>query len=89
MPGTYIGTGKVADVHAEMQEHICQACLFDVELGPAPQRTLDNRLVGEREGIKVLGRMVLLYFILFGSIRLQERIKCRLNWSCMSIDYRE
>lgn len=60
MSGTYIGTGKVAEVRREMEAIGCCTCIFDVELSPAQQRTLENEFGGEAKGIKVLDRTALI-----------------------------
>ncbi len=59
-PGTYIGTGKVAEVRREMEAVGCCTCIFDVELSPAQQRTLEHAFGGEAKGIKVLDRTALI-----------------------------
>lgn len=56
MSGTYIGTGKVVEVRQEMEALGCCTCIFDVELSPAQQRTLESEFGGEANGIKVLDR---------------------------------
>ena len=58
--GTYIGTGKVHEVHQAMKALDCCTCIFDVELSPAQQRTLEVQFGGEKEGIKVLDRTALI-----------------------------
>lgn len=57
---TYIGTGKVIEVRQEMEAVGCCTCIFDVELSPAQQRTLENEFGGEARGIKVLDRTALI-----------------------------
>jgi GTPase len=59
-PGTYIGTGKVDEVRREMEANGCKTCIFDEELSPAQQRTLENAFGGEAKGIKVLDRTALI-----------------------------
>lgn len=59
-PGTYIGTGKVREVRTEMEALGCKTCIFDDELSPAQQRTLENEFGGEERGIKVLDRTALI-----------------------------
>jgi GTPase len=59
-PGTYIGTGKVDEVRREMEAAGCKTCIFDEELSPAQQRTLENAFGGEAKGIKVLDRTALI-----------------------------
>jgi GTPase len=58
--GTYIGTGKVGEVRSEMQAAGCKTCIFDDELSPAQQRTLENAFGGESKGIKVIDRTALI-----------------------------
>lgn len=60
LAGTYIGTGKVKEVRQEMEMTGCKTCIFDVELSPAQQRTLENEFGGEAMGIKVLDRTALI-----------------------------
>lgn len=57
---TYIGTGKVKEVREEMESLGCCTCIFDVELSPAQQRTLEAEFGGEKKGIKVLDRTALI-----------------------------
>lgn len=60
MSSTYIGTGKVGEVRQEMEAEGCCTCIFDVELSPAQQRTLESEFGGEARGIKVLDRTALI-----------------------------
>lgn len=60
MSSTYIGTGKVVEVRQEMEAEGCCTCIFDVELSPAQQRTLESEFGGESRGIKVLDRTALI-----------------------------
>lgn len=60
LSGTYIGVGKVAEVRREMEAYGCKTCIFDVELTPAQQRTLEHEFGGEARGIKVLDRTALI-----------------------------
>lgn len=60
MSSTYIGTGKVLEVRQEMEAEDCCTCIFDVELSPAQQRTLESEFGGEARGIKVLDRTALI-----------------------------
>lgn len=60
MSSTYIGTGKVVEVRQEMEAAGCCTCIFDVELSPAQQRTLETEFGGEARGIKVLDRTALI-----------------------------
>lgn len=57
---TYIGTGKVHEVRQQMESVGCHTCIFDVELSPAQQRTLEHEFGGEARGIKVLDRTALI-----------------------------
>ncbi|KAI0567697.1 GTP-binding protein HflX [Gracilaria domingensis] len=57
---TYIGTGKLQQVRREMESLGCCTCIFDVELSPAQQRTLEHEFGGEERGIKVLDRTALI-----------------------------
>jgi GTP-binding protein HflX len=53
-PGTFIGTGKVAELSALLKAHDCELALFDNELSPAQQRNLEERLnvrVMDRAGL--------------------------------------
>lgn len=59
-PGTYIGTGKVSEVRQEMTSLGCKTCIFDDELSPAQQRTLEHAFGGEAMGIKVIDRTALI-----------------------------
>eukprot|EP00177_Eucheuma_denticulatum_P008550 GFKZ01015562.1.p1 GENE.GFKZ01015562.1~~GFKZ01015562.1.p1 ORF type:complete len:587 (+),score=76.59 GFKZ01015562.1:98-1762(+) len=59
-PATYIGTGKVREVRQQMEAEGCCTCIFDVELSPTQQRTLETEFGGEAQGIKVLDRTALI-----------------------------
>lgn len=59
-PATYVGTGKVAEIRQEMEACGCKTCIFDIELSPAQQRTLETEFGGEARGIKVLDRTALI-----------------------------
>jgi hypothetical protein len=41
-PKTYVGTGKVEEANALLQEHDCCTIVFDAELSPGQQRALEN-----------------------------------------------
>lgn len=58
--GTYIGSGKVREAHAELQALNACTVVFDVELSPAQQRSLERAFGGEAAGIKVLDRTALI-----------------------------
>eukprot|EP00546_Thalassionema_frauenfeldii_P008196 CAMPEP_0178912472 /NCGR_PEP_ID=MMETSP0786-20121207/10284_1 /TAXON_ID=186022 /ORGANISM="Thalassionema frauenfeldii, Strain CCMP 1798" /LENGTH=600 /DNA_ID=CAMNT_0020585063 /DNA_START=139 /DNA_END=1941 /DNA_ORIENTATION=+ len=68
-PRTYIGTGKVKEVEEEMKRHDCCTVVFDAELSPGQQKSLENAfnknllqndfLVQEGE-IKVVDRTALI-----------------------------
>ena len=68
-PRTYIGTGKVKEAQALMEEEECTTIVFDAELSPGQQKTLENIfnrnviqndfLVQERE-VKVIDRTALI-----------------------------
>jgi GTPase len=58
--GTYVGTGKVGEIRSEMEAVGCKTCIFDDELSPAQQRTLEKAFGGEAKGIKVLDRTALI-----------------------------
>ncbi len=60
VPGTYIGTGKVRETHAELNAQGACTVVFDVELSPTQQRTLEDAFGGEAAGIKVLDRTALI-----------------------------
>jgi GTPase len=47
-PGTFIGSGKVAEIVALVEDNLADVVLFDNELSPTHQRELDEKL-----GIKV------------------------------------
>lgn len=48
---TYIGSGKVKEVKAGMAAAGAKTCVFDDELSPAQQRTLERAFGGEAAGI--------------------------------------
>lgn len=41
-PRTYIGTGKVKEAEEEMKRHDCCTVVFDAELSPGQQKSLEN-----------------------------------------------
>ena len=41
-PKTYIGTGKVKEAQALMEETDCTTIVFDAELSPGQQKSLEN-----------------------------------------------
>mmetsp|Transcript_9657 Transcript_9657/g.29313 ORF Transcript_9657/g.29313 Transcript_9657/m.29313 type:complete len:521 (-) Transcript_9657:2110-3672(-) len=57
---TYIGSGKVREVRAGMAAVGAKTCVFDDELSPAQQRTLEKAFGGEEAGIKVIDRTALI-----------------------------
>ncbi|GAB0497137.1 hypothetical protein MMPV_008460 [Pyropia vietnamensis] len=60
LTGSYIGTGKVAEVRSLLQSAGACTAVFDDELTPAQQRTLEAAFGGEAGGIKVLDRTALI-----------------------------
>lgn len=60
LTGSYIGTGKVAEVRSLLQSAGACTAIFDDELTPAQQRTLEAAFGGEAGGIKVLDRTALI-----------------------------
>jgi GTPase len=54
-PSTYIGRGKVTELRAIAEEVGADAVIFDDELSPAQQRTLEERI-----GQKVLDRTIVI-----------------------------
>jgi len=54
-PATFIGSGKVEEVHHLVQELCAQTVIFDDELSPAQQRNLEKML-----GVKVIDRTQLI-----------------------------
>jgi GTP-binding protein HflX len=43
-PGTYIGSGKVTEIIALVEENLADVVIFDNELSPTHQRELENKL---------------------------------------------
>ena len=43
-PGTYIGSGKVTEIIALVEENVADVVIFDNELSPTHQRELENKL---------------------------------------------
>jgi len=54
-PTTYVGKGKVADIHSALHSTGADAVVFDAELTPGQLRTLEDRL-----GVKVIDRTALI-----------------------------
>ncbi|CAM9854728.1 unnamed protein product [Scytosiphon promiscuus] len=59
-PRTYIGTGKVKEIKAAMNQLNVCTVIFDDELSPGQQRSLEVEFGGEAAGIKVLDRTALI-----------------------------
>ncbi|VEU33571.1 unnamed protein product [Pseudo-nitzschia multistriata] len=68
-PKTYIGSGKVEEARALMDEHDACTIVFDAELSPGQQKTLEkifnrnalqNDFLGEDQEIKVVDRTALI-----------------------------
>jgi len=60
LTGSYIGSGKVAEVRSLLTSTGACTAIFDDELSPAQQRTLEAGFGGEAGGIKVLDRTALI-----------------------------
>ena len=43
-PATYVGEGKIVELRALAEEHAADAVIFDDDLSPAQQRTLEERI---------------------------------------------
>ncbi len=56
-PGTFIGSGKVTEIIALMEEHLADVVIFDNELAPTHQRELEEKL-GEK--VQLLDRTALI-----------------------------
>ncbi|CAM9448893.1 unnamed protein product [Ectocarpus sp. 6 AP-2014] len=59
-PRTYIGTGKVKEIKSAMNQLGVCTVIFDDELSPGQQRSLEVEFGGEAAGIKVLDRTALI-----------------------------
>lgn len=68
-PSTYIGTGKVEEIQALIQELGADLIIFDDELSPRHQRNLE-RIMGE--GVRVLDRTALILDIFAQHARTRE-----------------
>lgn len=55
-PGTYIGSGKLRELQGELAATGACTAVFDVELSPAQQRTLERALGDINNAVKVLDR---------------------------------
>lgn len=66
-PKTYIGSGKLEEIHAEARAHEAQVVLFDQELSPAQERNLEQTL-----GRRVLSRTGLILEIFAQRARTHE-----------------
>jgi len=54
-PGTFVGKGKIGEIHDEVHRNGAQAVILDDELSPGQLRTLEERL-----GVKVIDRTALI-----------------------------
>lgn len=60
-PATYIRSGKVSELRAQLGAHSSCTAIFDVELTPAQQRSLEEALSdGENNIVKVIDRTALI-----------------------------
>jgi GTP-binding protein HflX len=68
-PKTYIGSGKVEEARKLMEEHDCCTIIFDAELSPGQQKSLENifnkeklenDFLGSDQDIKVIDRTALI-----------------------------
>jgi GTP-binding protein HflX len=68
-PKTYVGTGKVQQAQELLQKHDCNTLVFDAELTPGQQKSLENALnrdllqndfLGNDREIKVIDRTALI-----------------------------
>ncbi len=66
-PATFIGKGKVTDVHVDILKYRAQAVIFDNELKPVQQRNLEELL-----GVKVIDRTRLILDIFAQRARTRE-----------------
>lgn len=70
--GTYIGSGKVREVQTELNATGACTVVFDLELSPSQQRTLETSFGGEKAGIKVLDRTAVILDIFAQRARSRE-----------------
>lgn len=59
-PATYIRSGKVSELRAALQSTGCCTALFDVDLTPGQQRSLENALSSQGSDISVIDRTALI-----------------------------
>ncbi|CAM9561768.1 unnamed protein product, partial [Discosporangium mesarthrocarpum] len=71
-PRTYIGTGKVREIKSAMDNLGVCTVIFDDELSPGQQRSLEVEFGGEKAGIKVLDRTALILDIFAQHARTKE-----------------
>ena len=80
-PKTYIGSGKVEEARTLMEEHDACTIVFDAELSPGQQKTLEkifnrnalqNDFLGEEMAIKVVDRTALILDIFAQHARTRE-----------------
>ncbi|CAM9113222.1 unnamed protein product [Laminaria digitata] len=71
-PRTYIGTGKVKEIKSAMTQLSVCTVIFDDELSPGQQRSLEVEFGGEAAGIKVLDRTALILDIFAQHARTRE-----------------
>jgi GTPase len=54
LPGTFIGSGKLSEIHAWVEEHEIELVIFDDELSPSQLRNIDNIFNPDQNNKKVL-----------------------------------
>lgn len=59
-PATYIRSGKVSELRETMSSHDCCTAIFDVELTPGQQRSLEEALSDNHSVVKVIDRTALI-----------------------------
>jgi len=68
-PKTYVGSGKVKEIHALAEETLADVILFDEELSPRHQRELEKEL---GEDVRVLDRTALILDVFAQHARTRE-----------------
>lgn len=59
-PATYIRSGKVSELRATLQSTGCTTALFDVDLTPGQQRSLETALSTKDTVVSVIDRTALI-----------------------------
>jgi GTP-binding GTPase N-terminal len=80
-PKTYVGSGKVQEAKALMEEMDCCTIVFDAELTPGQQKALIEK---SRWWTGLPS-----FWIFLRSMHVREKVNCKLTWHCTNIASRD